>query len=111
MTRASKLVENEQYDLAIDAYLDSLNQFPDDGRPYAGLSRAYWLNNQPEQAFQAIEDGWDLNAGNVHFYVGAARIYEKAGLLEAALNAYETTLRYNPDYPAALQGVERLGGN
>lgn len=110
MIKADRLLEANQVEEAIAAYQALVDQFPSDGRPYGRLAQAYMLDNQPELAIQAIEDGWLLNAGNVHFYNGAGRIYEANGMNEKALFAYQQTLKINSGNPEAQQGVGRLSG-
>lgn len=108
--KADRLLKANRVEEAIASYQALLDQFPNDGRPYGRLAQAYWQNNQPELAIQAIEDGWLLNAGDVHFYNGAGRLYEAYGMRAQALFAYQLTLKIDSGNSEAQQGVQRLSG-
>lgn len=110
LTKADKLLEEAKYALAISNYVEIIDQFPDNGRPYDGLAQAYWRNNQPEQAIQAIKAGWLLNEGDIQFMISAAKIYEESGLTDQALFAFQQALQMAPNNSEAQQGVQRLSG-
>lgn len=110
MVKANFLYGQNQFTEAISAYQAILAQFPDSGRPYEGLAKAYWGNHQPALAIQTLEHGWNLNTGNIHFFNTAASIYELNGMITEALRAYQAALDIDPDNETALRGIERLSG-
>lgn len=110
MYKADLHIEKGQINQAIPIYRTLISEFPDDARPFSGLVRAYWLNNQPDQALSVIELGWENNMENPSYYITAAHYYEEFGLKEKALRTYQTLLEIDPANQEALGGIERLLG-
>jgi len=108
MVKAIFLYGQNQFPEAISAYQAILAQFPDSGRSYEGLAKAYLGNQQPALAIQTLEYGWNHNTGNIHFFNMAASIYEQNGMLTDALRAYQAALDIDHDNETALRGIERL---
>lgn len=111
LLKANSLLESEQIESSIFEFQDIILMFPEDGRAYSGLASAYWLDHQHELSIKIIETGWQYNAGNASFYLNAGRIFEEAGQLANALNAYKKTLEIAPDNLQANQAVLRLSGS
>jgi hypothetical protein len=108
LRKADQLLNDFHYDQAILTYQEIINQFPEEGAAFSGLAQAYFSNNQNNLAHQTIQQGWDLNSGEIKYFLNAAELFEQMGLPEEALQAYMAALEIDPDSNLAHQGIENL---
>ncbi len=101
-------MEAQRYPEVIILLNDLLVVSPGDGRPYAILAQAYYETGQFRQALETLQAGWDLNEGNLDFYLTAGKLYEGMNLPDQALAAYQSALALDAQSSPALEGVERL---
>ena len=110
LRKADHLVNDHHFDQAILTYQEIISQFPEEGSAYSGLAQAYFANNQNTFAHQTIQRGWDLNGGDIEYFLYAAQIYEQMAFTDEALKAYQTALAIDPGSTLARQGIENLVG-
>lgn len=108
LTYANSLRDYGHLNLSIEKYREIISLFPDEGEANAELSRAYWLNDQPFEAIESIENALDLNPLNIGFLLQAGRYYEQTGSIENALNIYRQVIKIDATNTIALQGIDRL---
>jgi tetratricopeptide (TPR) repeat protein len=96
---AYALAENDQQTEAIASGLQALSLEPDNARALAYLANAYYLNNQIELASQTVERALaaDPESPDAYFVNGQLNYFSRFDF-DAALNDYETTLQYMPNY-------------
>jgi tetratricopeptide (TPR) repeat protein len=110
LRKADQLFNDRQYDQAILTYQRIINQFPEERGAFSGLAQAYFSDNQYHLAHQTIQQGWELNSGEIKYYLDAAHLYEQMGFPDEALQAYIAALKIDPDSGLARQGIDRLEG-
>ena len=95
-------------DSAIEAAERSVSLKPGFEAAHYLLGVLYLETGGAERAVQALSRALDLNpiAGDTHFLIGQA--YEELGDLNRAEEAYETTIRYVPDFLEAKAALRRL---
>ncbi len=55
----------------------AVSQNPNDPHAFLNLSLAYWDNNRPREAYDALDQSADLAAGDLEFLLGAAQEYAR----------------------------------
>ena len=97
-------------DFALSLYQETLSLFPDFAAAYHEMALAYKLNNQPQEAIDAVEKSLKLmTPPDPWFYVRAGEIYEWAGRIDDAVVAYQHALALDSNNSVALQALERVG--
>ena len=108
LNRAEAHRQAGEFEQAIARYQEIIDQFPDQAQAYAGLAAAYQQTDQIERALDAIEAGKTLNSKNKNFFTLAGELYEQAGKIDQALQAYQQVLTIDPQNPEALEAIQRL---
>jgi len=97
-------------DFALSLYQETLALFPNFAAAYHEIALVYKLNNQPQEAVDAVEKSLKLmDPPDPWFYVRAGEIYEWAGMLDDAVAAYQHALALDPNNSVALQALQRVG--
>ena len=107
-TQANQFIMENQYEQAIDVYLEMLSLFPEEGSVYIDLAWVYFLNDQPDLTEQTIEQGRYLSTEKASYYISTAYVYELMALPEKALEAYKLALEIDPFSTNAQKGIESL---
>ena len=108
---ARSLQANGQIEPAISVYQNMFGLFPNDARIYYEISDSYYQVGQIAEAIDAVEKALVLaDSPTLSYYLRAAQVFEAAGELDKALQAYQAVLEITPDNGEALRGVERLTG-
>ena len=95
---------------AIEIYTQALQRFQNFASGYYELAWAYRLNNDKNDAVQAIEKAITLLPSPSEWYfVRAGQIYEWEGAKDKAITAYQKALHVNPANSSAKDGLARLG--
>ena len=108
--RANTARNAQKLQLALDIYTQTVQQFPNYAHAYFEMAWAYKLNDQPEQAINAIELALDRQQiPNAWYFVRAGEIYEWAGERAQARSAYLEALAFKPgNLPAQRVAQGRL---
>jgi tetratricopeptide (TPR) repeat protein len=109
LTRANALRKNGAYSDAIGVYRLALTRFPDFEQVYFELSSTYDLNNQSDEARQAIDLALSVVPHPTEKYLlMAGRIYENGGANQKALATYRRVLEINPNNQVAQKAIKRI---
>lgn len=109
LTRANALRKNGAYSDAIGVYRLALARFPDFEQVYFELSSTYDLNNQSDEARQAIDLALSIVPHPTEKYLlMAGRIYENGGAIQKALATYRRVLEINPNNQVAQKAIKRI---
>lgn len=116
---ATTLMRQERWAEAIDVYQQGYHEQETQGivvkNPpyyYADLAWAYCQNGQIERAIETTQTSIQaldkFDADPFYVWFRAAQIYERAGKLNEALTAYQTSLEHRPYHTTAQNAVKRL---
>jgi tetratricopeptide (TPR) repeat protein len=109
LLRANFLRSAGELRQAIQQYNQMAELFPDETDAYYHLALAYKMDDQPTQAMEAIEKAIRLALSpQINYYLRAAEIYEWAGDIPNAVEAFENVLLIDPQNQDAIEGIERL---
>lgn len=109
LTRANALRKNGAYRDAIGIYRLALERFPNFEQVYFELSSTYDLNNQSDEARQAIDLALSVVPyPSEKYLLMAGRIYENGGANQKALAAYRRVLEINPNNQVAQKAIKRI---
>jgi Flp pilus assembly protein TadD len=101
--RAAAIYERRgQLDTAENLIAKTAHQFPKDGVVLYNLGRMQALRGRLSEAVASMEKARDLNPTYCLTYFALARIYDKQGEEDAALQALHDGLAINPDDPHLL---------
>jgi len=78
------------------------------GDVYYGMARAYHMSGQQDKAVVAIERAVEEEP-KMSYFMRAGQIYEAAGNVERAVDAYRQVLAADPNHRPAQEAIERLG--
>lgn len=99
----------QKYEQAEATYMETLKVNPEDSRTWRNLGVLYSANFKDyNQAISCFEKMIEIDPQDSFGYFLLGQTYESAGLIEKAIEAYQTTLEKDPGYEAAQQAVERL---
>ena len=105
---ASLLRDKGFFEEAEGKYREVITQFPENGRAYLELGLCQLLVGQEEEAISLIDKAMELNLTDSRHYIRAAQVYEKTGVPDKALIAYQKALALDPENKDALAAVDRL---
>ena len=109
LTRANALRKNGDYRGAIGVFRLALERFPDFEQVYFELSSTYDLNNQSDEALQAIDLALSVVPyPSEKYLLMAGRIYENGGANQKALAFYRRVLEINPNNRVAQKAIKRI---
>ncbi|MCC6889394.1 MAG: tetratricopeptide repeat protein [Hyphomicrobiales bacterium] len=108
MHRASAYDRERQYDRAIADFTEAARHDPTNDNPWFYRALIFFFNKQDYQ--QAIADLTEALARKKDYvnYGMRGRAYERIGDLERALADFQESLRLNPSYESALEGLDRV---
>ncbi len=109
LVRANTLRQAGNHDLAVQAYLETIDQYPAFVAAYYELANTYRLLDAPEKALQILDqaNARSLRPPN-HYYLPAAEIYIWGGRPKQAVDTYRELLDRDPDNPEALKQLKQL---
>jgi len=99
----------ELYQQAFDDYSAAIEIMPRLPEPYVGRGNVYFLANKLDRAIEDYNKAMDLNLGKMHVaLLNRGMAYEAQGRLEDAESDYRRALDLQPEWPLALQKLERV---
>ncbi|MHC4985798.1 MAG: tetratricopeptide repeat protein, partial [Planctomycetota bacterium] len=93
---------------AIEAYHQAIEMNPNLVSAYLGLSRAHDANGDSEAAVDAALQALTVDFSNPMSHVMLGRALEKMDETDRARQAYQTALRYEPEFPMAIQSLAAM---
>jgi tetratricopeptide (TPR) repeat protein len=101
--------EHLKFDKAIEAY-HVINEFyPDNQRAFFNLGYTYLVEiNQPEKAVAAFKEAISIYPKYLEAIYNLGRTYEELGQYDLAREQYKKSIELLPNYPLAVQGLNRL---
>jgi tetratricopeptide (TPR) repeat protein len=108
--RAALHFEAREYAEAIRIYQQLVREEPDDAGLRASLAGALGAAGRPDEALAQLEQAIALEPANPEAWHNRGVIREARGEREAAIQDYETALRFAPDYVASRKALARLRG-
>jgi tetratricopeptide (TPR) repeat protein len=107
VARGNVAREAERVLRSLEIYSEAQETFPQYVPVYYEMAWAYRLANRPDAAIQAIGEALDRQGGSdPWYYVRAGEIYEWAGDLERAEEAYRSALEVAPGHVAAGRAAQ-----
>jgi tetratricopeptide (TPR) repeat protein len=101
--------EHMKFDKAIEAYRVINEFYPENQRAFYNLGYIYLVEvNEPEKAVMAFKNAIDIYPKYLEAIYNLGRTYEELGQFELAREQYKKTLEILPNYPLAVQGLNRL---
>jgi len=103
------LVEVGNYDAALEAFQECVKINPTDYRAHLNQGIAFYHLGMYEQALDSISTAQQLNAGGAEIHYYAGKIYEAQNDVQAAIEAYNNALKFDPSYEKAQEALMALG--
>jgi tetratricopeptide (TPR) repeat protein len=95
--------------LAKEAFLATIERFPNFPPAYFGIATVYQQLGEGENAAAAMDQALQLTGKTeVQDYLRAGEIYESSGNLDKAIAVYQQILSLDPDNQTAVQALQRL---
>lgn len=108
---AAILFENGRYEESEALYAKLLEGDPDNAALHTSRAGVLGALGRFDEALAEVERAIVLDALNVEAYHNKAVILEYRGEVEAAVEAYRTALRYQPQYEPSRSALARLTGS
>jgi tetratricopeptide (TPR) repeat protein len=108
---AAVLFEEGKFAAAAQAYEALVREHPDDAGLRASWAGALGAVGRYEDSLAQLDLAIELQPLNPEAYHNRGVIFERQGKRDAALSAYGTALRYNPQYAPSQQALVRLTGS
>jgi pentatricopeptide repeat protein len=102
-TLADAYMKEKQYDKSIRIYKKLIDLNPKRAAGYASVAYVYGLKGDPDRQIEYYLLSLKLDSEDDEVYANLGAAYEKKGLFQEALKAYQTAYELNPD----LTGVAR----
>lgn len=115
-TQGERLYADKQYTPAMYAFQDAINLDPNFSQAYSNLGVTFPKLGRDAEALWANRKAIDLASGSranrvkASSYYNIAKIYEKSGQWQLALNNYETALSFR-EHSAYHKGIKRMQAN
>ena len=104
--------EQKKYDDALATYMKALEANPEDPRTWRNLGLMYVGDFKDyETAATYFEKMVELNPEDPFGFYHLGQTYESAGMIEKAIETYQTTLEIDPGYKDAQEALNRLTGS
>jgi tetratricopeptide (TPR) repeat protein len=109
LARANSAREQGDFDLALQEYLAIIERSETFAPAYYELAYLYLLLEKSEDAISAIEQAIQfMGSPETEYFMRAGAIYESAGLVEKAVEAYQSALALSPQSKLAAQRIDSL---
>jgi tetratricopeptide (TPR) repeat protein len=108
---AAVLFENRRYQESADAYAKLVEENPEDGSLHTSLAGALGALGRYDEAVRHLDVAIELEPLNAEAYHNLGVILERQGNPEAAIEEYQTAVRYNPQYEPSRRALVRLTGS
>jgi predicted negative regulator of RcsB-dependent stress response len=110
VTLAQQMLEDGQYQEAVNKYNGIISDVSDDNPIYPlirhDLARAYELKGEPENSLKQYTALRDIDGFTTIGYLGEARLYEQIGNKDQAKDAYEKALTQQDLSPVVQEWLE-----
>jgi tetratricopeptide (TPR) repeat protein len=107
---AAVLFEEGKFAEAAQAYETLVRENPDDAGLRASWAGALGALGRYDESLAQLDLAIEKQPLNPEAYHNRGVVYERQGKRDAALGAYRTALRYNPQYVPSQQALVRLTG-
>ncbi|MCF6171743.1 MAG: tetratricopeptide repeat protein [Bacteroidales bacterium] len=98
-----------EFEKALQTYQTLTENYPEHANAFYNTGYIYLVELEDlESAAQAFQQVIDLNPADVRAVYNLGRTYEAMGLYKKARIQYREALRLLPNYPLAVQGLNRL---
>jgi len=100
-TLADYYLREKRYDEAIALGKKIVARYPKQAAGYVGLARAYGQLGKTDEEIASLREALKYEREDDTIYLALGQAYEKKGLYEEALKAYQTAFELNPNSPAS----------
>jgi tetratricopeptide (TPR) repeat protein len=108
---AAVLFEAGRYQESAEAYAKLVEENPEDGSLHTSLAGALGALGRYDEAIRHLDLATQLDPLNVEAYHNRGVILERHGKPDAAIEEYQTAVRYNPQYGPSRRALVRLTGS
>jgi predicted AlkP superfamily phosphohydrolase/phosphomutase/Flp pilus assembly protein TadD len=108
---AAVLFEAGRYQESAEAYAKLVEENPEDGSLHTSLAGALGALGRYDEAIRHLDLAARLDPLNVEAYHNRGVILERQGKPDAAIEEYQTAVRYNPQYGPSRRALVRLTGS
>lgn len=105
---AEHYVNEKQYDKAIKAYRKMIDLEPKKAAGYSNVAYVYGLKNDVNKEIEYYKLSLKYDREDSQVYLSLGEAYEKQGLYEEALKAYNNAYGLNPDSAKAAKKIPQL---
>lgn len=99
---------NGDYDEAEQGFKNLIQIYPGHLLSMIALSKLYVEEKKPDLALEYINKAIKISPQYADLYIIKGQAYELKGDKTSAKSQYQTSLKYIPEHPDALKGLERL---
>ena len=106
---ARKAISANELDRAAQLLTNLITRFPDRAEYHFYLATAFTgLRGRKREAEQEMKRAIDLEPTNANYYVGLGNLYRSGGILDKALQMYQTALRWDEKNRHARNAIKEV---